>query len=93
MATEDPACYSVCLRPVQRKRTLGCFMTMSFVRRPLGLQDQTLPQAVSDALNPSAEDLRHERVEDASSFLERVQAKIDSYKAGHATGPGGPVGR
>jgi len=48
---------------------------------------------VSDALNASAEDLRHERVEDASSFLERVQAKIDSYKAGHATRPGGPVGR
>jgi len=45
------------------------------------------------ALDASADDLRHDRMEDAASFLERVQAKIDSYKAGRATGPGGPEGR
>ncbi len=63
-------------------------MTMGFLRRPLGSQDPTLPRAVSDALNASADDLRHDRVEDASTFLDRVQAKVGAYKAGRAKGPG-----
>ena len=62
-------------------------MTMSFFPRPLDPQDPTLPKAVSDALNASADDLRHARVEGASAFLDRVQAKVDAYKAGRTTGP------
>lgn len=63
-------------------------MTMSFVRPSRDQQDPKLPQAVSDALNASADDLRCDRVEDASTFLDRVQAKVDAYKAGRAAGPG-----
>jgi len=79
--------------PVQGKWIQGCFMTMGFRRRPLGSQDPSFPQAVSHALNASADDLHHDRLEDEASFLERVQARIGSYMAGRATGPGGPVGR
>ena len=63
-------------------------MTMSFVRPSLDQQDPKLPRAVSDALNASADNLRYDRVEDAPTFLDRVQVKVDAYKAGRAAGPG-----
>jgi len=68
-------------------------MTMSSFQWSLDPQDPTLPRVVSDALNASADDMRHDRVEDESAFLNRVQAKVDAYKAGRATRPGMAVKR
>ena len=43
---------------------------------------------MTDALGAGADDLCHDRVEDAAAVLDRVQAKVDAYKARRGTGPG-----
>lgn len=40
-----------------------------------------LPDEVRRALDQSADDLRHGRVEDAAAFLERLDARVGAYFA------------
>lgn len=40
-----------------------------------------VPRHIVEALDQSADDLRHDRVEDSAAFLDRMQARIDAYKA------------
>lgn len=40
-----------------------------------------VPRHIVEALDRSADDLRHGRVEDSAAFLDRMQARIDAYKA------------
>lgn len=54
------------------------------VLRPPQPSSPALPRSVASALDASADDLRHDRIEEATAVLERVQAKVDAYKAGRA---------
>ena len=40
-----------------------------------------LPDEIRQALDQSADDLRHGRVEDAAAFLERMDARVEAYFA------------
>ena len=40
-----------------------------------------LPDELRQALDQSADDLRHGRVEDAAAFLERLDARVEEYFA------------
>lgn len=62
--------------------------TMSFLQRRPQPAGTTLSRDVADALDASADDLRHNRVEDAAAVLERVQAKVDAYKSRRGEAPG-----
>ncbi len=40
-----------------------------------------VPRHIAEALDQSADDLRHDRVEDSADFLDRMQSRINAYKA------------
>jgi hypothetical protein len=41
----------------------------------------SVPRHVAEALDRSADDLRHDRTEDFDQYRKRMQARIDSYFA------------
>ncbi len=51
------------------------------------LDDADVPLHLADALDRSADDLRHGRVEDARSVLARLECRLDDHLARKRTTP------
>jgi hypothetical protein len=56
---------------------------MSVLRRTNARQGNASPSEVPEnigrALDQSADDLRHDRIEDSADFLRRMRARIEAY--------------
>ncbi len=55
-------------------------MRNEFTRQPAASPAE-LSDEIRQALDESADDLRHGRVEDAAAFLGRMDARVDAYFA------------
>jgi hypothetical protein len=45
------------------------------------IRDLRVPPEIADALDRSADDLRHNRTEDVDQYLKRLQKRLDAYRA------------